>query len=75
MEEIIIFEDPDGGGLVYSATVEDTMIAKAEILGTHLKVIPKKRGQTSIDVFATDHFGGKAKSSFTFTIPNTGISI
>lgn len=69
----VVFIDPDGDSLFYSATSSDTTVGTARILGiitetrllSMLRVTPFASGIAKITIMAEDRRGGTAQTSFT----------
>jgi len=64
----VVFSDPDGDVLTYSANSSDTTKAKATISGSTLTVAPVAVGSATITITANDGNGGTAATMFTATI-------
>jgi hypothetical protein len=67
-KDLMIFTDPDGDSLIYSAKSSDINIAAASIIGSTLTVIPEDTGSTTIIVEADDTKGGVTSTTFTVTV-------
>ena len=62
------FTDPDGETLSFSVVTENEAVAKAEISGTTLAVVPIRHGITTIHVIAMDGLGASAEFTFKVAI-------
>jgi len=66
--EAPVFIDPEGDALSFSATSTDPKIARAQISGTILSIIPLAAGQSQIVVVASDGLGGQAEVVIPVTV-------
>jgi len=64
----IVFSDPDGDALTYSAISSDTAKAKASISGSTLTVAPVVVGSATITVTANDGRGGTVSTTFNVNV-------
>ena len=65
-----IFLDPDGDVLYFSAWSSDTLLARTQLIGSQLVVIPQDTGTVLITINATDSISGSVESSFLiYSIP------
>ncbi|GEM_PF-4880451 len=64
----VVFSDPDGDVLSYSASSNATGIATASISGSVLTVTPVAGGSAAITVTANDGKGGMVSTSFTVAV-------
>ena len=66
----MVFSDPDGDPLSYSASVTGSQIATATINGSMLEVTTSDIGMTTIEVTATDEFGDSVSTDFDVEVMN-----
>ena len=66
----MVFSDPDGDALTYTATVADSTISNASIDGAMLTVNNTAVGTTTVTVTASDEFGDSVSTSFDVTVVN-----
>ena len=63
------FDEPDGQGLIYSATA-DSSVLSASLEGTVLTAVAMAKGTATVRLTATDPGGMKAVQSFAVMVPN-----
>ena len=66
----MVFSDPDGDPLTYTASVTGSQIATATINGSMLEVTTSDIGMTTIEVTATDEFGDSVSTDFDVEVMN-----
>ncbi len=66
----MVFSDPDGDALTYTATVADSTISNTSIDGAMLTVNNTAVGSTTVTVTASDEFGDSVSTSFEVTVVN-----
>ena len=71
----MVFSDPDGDPLTYTASVSGSQIATATINGSTLEVTTSDIGTTTIEVTATDEFGDSVSTDFDVEVLNLAPTI
>ena len=71
----MVFSDPDGDPLTYTASVTGSQIATATINGSTLEVTTSDIGTTTIEVTATDEFGDSVSTDFDVEVLNLAPTI
>ena len=71
----MVFSDPDGDPLTYTASVTGSQIATATINGSTLEVTTSDIGTTTIEVTATDEFGDSVSTDFDVEVRNLAPTI
>ena len=66
----MVFSDPDGDALTYTATVADSTISNTSIDGAMLTVNNTAVGSTTVTVTASDAFGDSVSTSFDVEVVN-----
>ena len=64
----VVFTDPDGDALTYSAASKTTNIVTTSLSGSTLTVAPVAAGRDTITVTANDGKGGTAQAKFAVTV-------
>ncbi len=60
----IVFSDPDGDQLYFSASSGDASVVVASVAGVMITLVPAGTGRTTITVTADDDRGGSVQTSF-----------
>ncbi len=72
---LVMFTDPDGDTLSYSARSSRRSIATTEVLGSLLRVVPIASGEAIITVVANDGYGGADSLTFQVAVNSPPIII